>query len=143
MPPEGVQGITRVLDNVEGLKKFVSIQDSPYHGFNLCLGSVAEMLQDPDKEIHDVIRYLGKRKNIFNIHFRNIHGRRDDFQEVYLDNGDMDMLQVMRTLHEVDCPYMVMPDHVPHHHDDPGGRQGFAFSFGYIKAQLKPVETYG
>jgi len=143
MPPEGYQGINRVLGTVEGLKKFVSIQECPYHGLNLCLGSTAEMLHDPAREIHDVIRYFGKRKKIFNIHFRNIRGGRNDFQEVYLDNGDMDMLQVMRTLYEVDYPYMVMPDHVPTHPDDPGHRQGFAFAYGYIKALIQAVAAYG
>jgi len=143
MPPEGFQGIQRVLGTVEGLKKFISIQESRYHGLNLCLGTTAEMLQNPAKEIHDVIRYFGQRGKIFNIHFRNIRGRRDDFQEVYLDNGDMDMLQVLRTLQEVDYPYMVMPDHVPRHPDDPGGRQAFAFSYGYIMALLHAVATYG
>lgn len=143
MPPEGFQGITRVLGTVEGLKKFVSIQESPYHGLNLCIGTTAEMLQDPAKEIHDVIRYFGRRKKIFNIHFRNIRGRRDDFQEVYLDNGDLDMLEVARTLYEVDYPYMVMPDHVPEHPDDPGGRQAFAYSYGYIKALLQAIAAYG
>lgn len=141
--PEGFQGINRVLGTVDGLKKFVSIQESRYHGLNLCLGCVAEMLQEPNREIHDVIRDLGKRKKLFNIHFRNIRGKRDDFQEVYPDEGDLDMLQVMRTLHEVDYEYMVMPDHVPRHPDDPGGLQGFAFSYGYIKALLLAVETYG
>ena len=143
MPPEGFQGITRVLGTVEGLKKFISIQESPYHGLNLCLGTTAEMLENPAEEIHEVIRYFGRRKKIFNIHFRNIRGKRDDFQEVYLDNGDMDMLQVIRTLNEVDYPYMVMPDHVPRHNDDPGGLQAFAFSYGYIKALLQAVDMYG
>ncbi|GIT30760.1 MAG: hypothetical protein Ct9H300mP1_28060 [Planctomycetaceae bacterium] len=48
-----------------------------------------------------MIRYFGNKKRIFNIHFRNMIGKRGDFQEVYLDNGDVDMLQVMRTLVEV------------------------------------------
>ena len=143
MPPDGYQGVTRVLGTVDGLKRFVSIQESPYHGLNLCVGTTAEMLHDPASEIHEVIRYFGQRKKIFNIHFRNILGRRNDFQEVYLDNGDMDMLQVMRTLYEVDYQYMVMADHVPQHPDDPGGRQAFAFSYGYIKALLQAVEAYG
>ena len=143
MPPEGFQGISRVLGTVEGLKRFVSIQESPYHGLNLCLGTTAEMLADPAVEIHDVIRYFGARQKIFNIHFRNIRGHRDDFQEVYLDNGDMDMLAVMRTLAEVDYPYMVMPDHVPGHPDDPDGRQAFAFSYGYIKGLLQAVAAAG
>ncbi|MBI3462020.1 MAG: mannonate dehydratase [Planctomycetes bacterium] len=143
MPPEGFQGIVRVLGTVEGLKKFVAIQESPYHGLNLCLGTTAEMLQDPAREIHDVIRYFGERNKIFNIHFRNIVGRRDNFQEVYVDNGDMDMLQVARTLHQVGYQYMLMPDHVPRHPDDRSGRQAFAFSYGYIKAILHAIATYG
>ena len=141
IPPEGYQGIVRVLGTVEGLKQFASIQESPYHGFNLCLGTTAEMLNDPRTEIHDVIRYFGVRKKIFNVHFRNIRGRRDDFLEVYPDEGDMDMLQVVRTLHEVDYEYMLMPDHMPTHRDDPGGRQAFAYGYGYIKGLLQAVVT--
>lgn len=143
MPEHGFQGITRVLGTVEGLQKFISIQESPYHGLNLCLGTTAEMLRNPAQEIYDVIRYFGHRQKIFNIHFRNIRGRRDDFQEVYPDNGDMDMLQVLRTLYEVDYPYMVMPDHMPRHADDPDGRQAFAFSYGYIKGLLQAVAAGG
>ena len=140
VPREGFQGVYRVLGTFEGLKTLVSIQESAYHGLNLCVGTMAENLRDPARQIHDVIRYFGTRKKIFNIHFRNIRGHRDDFQEVYLDNGDLDMLQVARTLHEVDYEYMVMPDHVPRHPDDPGGHQAFAFSYGYIKALLEAIE---
>ena len=139
VPPEGFQGVDRVLGTVEGLKRFVAIRESPYHGLNLCLGTTAEMLQDPAVEIHEVIRHFGSRKKIFNIHFRNIRGKRDDFQEVFPDEGDMDMVQVARTLQEVDYPYMVMPDHLPRHPDDPGGRQAFAFGYGYIKAIIQAI----
>ena len=58
MPPEGYQGVNRVLGTVDGLKKFITIQESPYHGLNFCQGTVSEMLADPSKEIFDVIRYL-------------------------------------------------------------------------------------
>jgi mannonate dehydratase len=139
VPARGFQGVVRVLGSPEGLRKFVSIQESPYHGLNLCLGTTAEMLQDPRREIHDIIREFGKRKKIFNIHFRNIRGKRDDFQEVYPDEGDMDMLQVARTLHEVDYEYMLMPDHVPSHPDDPQGMQAFAFAYGHIIGILQAV----
>ncbi len=139
VPLEGFQGIARVLGTPDGLKRFVSIRESPYHGLNLCLGTTAEMLQDPAREIHGIIRYFGERKKIFNIHFRNIRGRRDDFLEVYPDEGDMDMLQVALTLHEVGYEHMLMPDHMPRHRDDSGGLQAFAFGFGYIKAILQAV----
>ncbi len=139
VPPAGFQGIVRVLGTVDGLKKFVGIQESPYHGLNLCIGTVAEMLQDPRHEILDVVRYFGQRGKIFNIHFRNIRGRRDSFQETYPDEGDLDMVAVARVLYEVDYPYMLMPDHMPSHADDPSGSQSFAFGYGYIKGILQAI----
>src|ERR1035438_1199007 len=44
VPPEGYQGVTRVLGTVDGLKKFLAIEESPYHGLNFCQGTVSEML---------------------------------------------------------------------------------------------------
>ena len=51
----------------------------------------------------------------------------------------MDMLQVALTLHEVDYEFMLMPDHVPGHPDDPQGLQAFAFAYGYIAGILQAV----
>ncbi len=140
MPPEGFEGVVRVLGTPEGLYKMAGLHESPYHGFNLCLGTTAEMLQDPKTQIHDVIRTLGGKKRIFNIHFRNIRGHRDDFQEVYPDEGDMLMPAVLRTLYEIDYPYMLMPDHVPQHPDDPGGRMAFTYAFGYINGIIQSLK---
>ena len=95
-PPEGYQGVHAVLSTVDGLKKFVSIKESPYHGLNFCQGTVSEMLQDPGKEIYDVIRYFGSRKKIFMVHFRNIRGNRQEFAEVGPDEGDVDFVKAMK-----------------------------------------------
>ncbi len=140
VPARGFQGVNRVLGTVDGLRKFVSIHESPYHGLNLCLGTTAEMLANPATEILDVIRYFGERKKIFNVHFRNIRGHRDDFQEVFCDEGDMNMLAVARALHDVGYEGMLMPDHVPRHPNDPQGHQAFAFSYGYIKGLIQAVD---
>ena len=143
VPPEGYQGVDCVLGTVDGLKKFLSIRESPYHGLNFCQGTVSEMLQDPGKEILDVIRHFGSRKKIFNVHFRNIRGKRDSFQEVYPDEGDIDFVKAMLAYKEVEYPYMMMPDHVPHHPDDPRGDQAFAFAYGYIRALIQAVDQLG
>jgi mannonate dehydratase len=141
MPPDkGYRGVQTVLGSVEGLKRFVSIRESPYHGLNFCQGTVSEMLQDPGREIFDVIRHFGQRKKIFNVHFRNIQGRFLDFRETFIDDGDVDMLEALRVYHEVGYDGMVMPDHVPQIGGDAGGRQAFAYTFGYIKALMRVLE---
>jgi mannonate dehydratase len=141
LPPEGYRGVQQVMGTVEGLKRFIDLSPSPYHGLNFCVGTVASSLRNPSSEIFDVIRYFGQRGRIFNVHFRNIRGRRDDFREVYPDEGDIDMHQVMKALKEVGYTGMVMPDHIPTLAEDPGQLQGFAFAFGYIKALIEAVHA--
>jgi mannonate dehydratase len=97
--------------------------------------------QNPSEEIFDVIRYFGARQKIFNVHFRNIRGKRDSFQEVYPDEGDLDMFKILCTLKRAHYSGMLMPDHIPQHTDDRGGRQGLAFAFGHIKGLLQAVYT--
>jgi len=140
---KGYRGVHTVLGSVDGLKKFLSIRENTYHGLNFCQGTVSEMLQDPAKEILDVIRYFGSRKKIFNVHFRNIKGKFLNFQETYIDNGDVDMLKAMRVYKEVGYDGMMMPDHVPKVAADPRGLQAFAYTFGYIKALIAAVTAEG
>ena len=139
VPPEGYQGVHRVLGTVAGLKKFISIQESPYHGLNFCQGTVSEMLANPGAEIFDVIRYFGTRNKIFNVHFRNIRGHRNDFVEVFPDEGDVDFVKAIRVYREVGYHYMLMPDHVPIAKADPDSLQSFAFCYGYIRGLIQSL----
>ena len=139
--PVGYRGITRwnSPDVFDGIKRFAQLYDSPAHGFNLCLGSTAEGLKNPKTEIIPIIKWVGDRKQIFNIHLRNIKGGWNNFQEVYPDNGDMDFGQIIKALRDVGYDAMVMPDHIPHHEDPASGLQGHAFAFGYIKALIDVI----
>jgi mannonate dehydratase len=138
---KGFRGVHRVLGSVEGLKRFVGIQASPYHGLNFCQGTVSEMLAKPGEEIYDVIRYFGKRGKIFNVHFRNIKGGFLNFQETFPDDGDVDMLRALRVYKEVGYDGMIMPDHAPSISGDTGSAQAFAFAFGYIRALIQLVNS--
>ncbi len=138
---EGFRGVHRVLGSVDGLKRFIEINPSPYHGLNFCQGTVSEMLKDPNREILDVIRYFGRRKKIFNVHFRNIHGGFLDFQETFPDCGDVDMLAALKVYQEVGYDGMLMPDHVPIIQGDAGGRQAFAFAYGYIRGLMQAINA--
>ena len=138
---KGFRGVETVLGSVEGLKRFMAISPSAYHGLNFCQGTVSEMLAKPGQEIYDVIRYFGSRKKIFNVHFRNIRGGFLHFQETFIDDGDVDMLKAMRVYKEVGFDGMMMPDHVPSIDGDARGAQAFAYTFGYIKALIAAVEA--
>jgi len=138
---KGFRGVETVLGSVDGLKRFIAISPSPYHGLNFCQGTVSEMLARPGEEIYDVIRYFGSRKKIFNVHFRNIRGGFLHFQETFIDDGDVDMLKAMRVYKEIGFDGMLMPDHVPSIEGDVRGAQAFAFTFGYIKALIAAVDT--
>ena len=137
--PPGFMGVTRVLGTVDGMKRFVDMHESPYHGLNFCQGTISEMLDSPGEEIYDVIRYFGERKKIFNVHFRNIKGRRLAFEETFPDEGDVDMFRALRAYREVGYEYMLMPDHVPKIAGDNAAGVAFAYCYGYLHAALQAV----
>ncbi len=138
MPPQGYRGVDRVLGTVDGLKKFLAIRESPYHGLNFCQGTVSEDLEDPGTQIFDVIRHFGSRNKIFNVHFRNIRGHRDDFMEVFPDEGSVDFVTALKTYREVGYGGLLMPDHAPRAR---GGQDvedmNFAFAFGHLRGLIQ------
>ena len=137
--PPGYRGVDRVLGGPEGFRRFIEIAPSDYCGVNLCLGCMAEASTDPCNEVPDIIRYFGSRNKIFLCHFRNIVGGRNKFQEVWPDEGVMNMHRNMQALKEVGYEHMCVPDHAPGHREPGAGRQAFAYEFGYIKAMIQAV----
>jgi len=146
LPPQGYLGIPNFLGTVEGLKRFVAIQDSPYHGLNFCQGTLAEMLDNPNEELPGIVRYFGVRKKIFNVHFRNIRGHRFDLiAEVFPDDGDVDFPAIMQVYREIGYDGMMMPDHVPgvvraNHTQDELKQiraQLFVYAYGYINGLIQ------
>jgi len=137
--PNGYKGLSRVLGTIDGLKKFIALHESPYHGLNFCQGTVTEMLDDPGKEIFEVIKYFGERKKIFNVHFRNILGKKLDFMEVFPDEGSIDMIKALKAYQEVGYEYMLMPDHVPSISGANNSGVAFAYCYGYITAGLQSI----
>lgn len=125
----------------EGIKRYESIVDSPYNGFQLCLGTTGEGLRNPKPEVLPIVEYLGQRGKIHQIHMRNIRGGLNDFLEVYPDEGEMDFLAVIRILRDVQYPGALCPDHMPTHPDDPGRLQAFAFGYGYIRALIQAANS--
>ena len=138
--PPGYKGVDKVLNDFDGMKKFIEIQRSSYHGWNFCVGSIAEMLNDSANEVFPFIEYFGSRNTIFLVHYRNLMGKRYSFREALPDEGDMDFFKVIKALKDVGYCYGIDPDHMPFSADDPKGYyQSTSYCFGYINAMIQAV----
>ena len=141
--PFGYQGVDEWDSPAffEAIKRYESIVESPYNGFQLDLGNAAAGLRNPATEVPSIVEYLGHRGKIHQIHMRNIRGSLNNFYEVFPDEGEVDFSKVMRILRDTQFPGAICPDHLPSHPEDPGGFQAFAFSYGYIKALIQAVNS--
>jgi len=135
--PAPFRGVERVLGSVDGLKRFVGLSPSEYHGLLFCQGCVEEMLEKPGEEIYDIIRWFASRNRIFAVDFRNIRGGFGDFMETFPDEGDIDMLRAARAYKECGYQGMLMPDHVPVISGENPEMVARAFGFGYIRALIQ------
>lgn len=142
LPPGGLRGVDTVLGSIEGIKRFITIAPSAYNGLNFCQGTVAEMCKDPRREVPEAIRYFGERGKIFMVHFRNIRGGYLNFEEVFPDEGDVNMYECIKLYQELGYQGMVLPDHVPHSAVDTSwGHRQRSFCLGYTRALIQAAEA--
>ena len=70
-------------------------------------------------------------------------GGKNDFVEVYHDEGDVNLFNVIRLLRDMDWEGCLLADHSPNHSSDPGSNMGFAFANGYIQGLLRAAREEG
>lgn len=132
-------GADRIVVSVENYQRIFDLVPSDANGMLFCQGCVAEM----GAPVPDTIRYMGERNKIVFIHFRNIRGvtRGDDYRfvEVFLDEGDVDMVEAMKTYRDIGYIGAIMMDHTPGIHHPLGGWASRAFSNGYVRALIQAV----
>jgi mannonate dehydratase len=64
---------------------------------------------------------------------------RSFYKEAFVDDGDLDVLRVMRILKKNQFGGIVIPDHAPQMSCDAPWHAGMAFAMGYLSACLKVV----
>lgn len=84
--PEPLGGAARILSTLEQFERLFALAPGDAVSMLFCQGCVAEMGVD----VCEAIRRIGSQDRIAYVHFRNIRGRPRRFQEVFLDEGDMD-----------------------------------------------------
>lgn len=136
-PVESLGGIPRLFRSFENYKRAMNLVESPNHGVEFGLGVFSEMGED----ILNVVKYFGKRDEIFYVHFRDVAGTVPRFHETFLDenNSNYNELEVVQALDDVDFSGVVIPDHVPTMSCDDPWAAGRGFTVGYLKGLLKSL----
>jgi mannonate dehydratase len=133
--PEPLGGADRIVVSVENYQRIFALAPSDANGMLFCQGCVAEMGAD----VLQTIRTIDTQNKIVFVHFRNIRGSSYRFQEVFIDEGDVDMLRAMQTYRDVGFSGPFMMDHTPGIPHPSGHWAGRAYANGYIRALLQTV----
>jgi len=138
-PPVPVmRGVARIFHHTDGLRRFLKEIPSKFSGITFCQGTIAEMGVDVLEEI----RHFAKQGKIFLVHFRAVRGKVPKYTEVFLDEGDLDMLQVMKTYRDAGYSGPIVSDHTPGMEGDTRwGHRGRTFSHGYMRALVQGVNA--
>jgi len=136
-PVGGLNGIEHVIGSADGIRRFLKLSPSKNHGLNFCQGTVAEMFKEPGKAMIPVIEEFASTGRIFMVHFRNIRGGYLDFQEVFPDEGDVDMVEAIKAYQRGGYAGPLCPDHVPVSDLDEGRERFMAFALGYTRGLLQ------
>ena len=135
----GIHSLIHCSDDYR--RAFELAGDSPYLGMKFCVGCWLEGGMEFGNLFHDLEEFIGRNK-VLSVHFRNVSSTNPYFEETLLEDGYMDMFEVMKKL--VACEYagVISVDHVPRFAKECGGRDaGFAYSTGYMKALIKCAEA--
>ena len=133
-------GYARIFGSVEAYDRAYALCPSPSNAVTFCQANFKLMGVDLDA----AARHFGKR--IAFIHVRDVDGTKEDFTELFHDQGDTDQFALMRTYRELGLDVPLRGDHVPEMAYDreltPEGTPGYftlgrLFANGYLKALLQ------
>jgi mannonate dehydratase len=104
---------------------------SPRNGIAFCQGNFSAM----EVDIPETIRHFGEDINY--VHFRDVVGSADDFEETWHDQGSTDMAAAIDAYDDIGYSGPARPDHVPtmagETNENPGYEmKGRLFAIGYI-----------
>jgi mannonate dehydratase len=136
-PADALRGAARLVNQPHKYQRMLDLVPSPASQLEFCLGSLQEMREG---SVYDAIEHYGRQGKIAYVHFRNVRGKVPYYEEVFVDEGDLNMIQALRTLRDVGYDGVLIPDHTPEMSCAAPWHAGMAYALGYIKAAMQAVE---
>jgi mannonate dehydratase len=139
-PLSPIRGVGRIMRSVENYQRLLDLVPSPMNGITLCQGNFTLMTD----ELPSVIRHFGKPEKIFFVHFRDVRGTPEKFEETWHDEGKTDMLACMQAYKDINFEGVLRPDHVPTVEGDSNENAGYSsfgrlYAIGYIRGLRQAV----
>jgi mannonate dehydratase len=136
-PMPTMRGQPRLVYQPQLYQKLIDLNHSPANKLEFCLGSLAEMTEG---DIYDVVDKYSHQNRLAYVHFRNVRGKVPHYQETFVDDGDIDMLRVLKILKANKYDGVLIPDHTPQMSCAAPWHAGMAFAMGYMKAALQAID---
>jgi len=136
-PPMGtMRGQARLVYQPQLYQRLIDLRPSSSNALEFCLGSLAEMTEG---DIYDTVDHYSKQGKLAYVHFRNVRGKVPYYKETFVDDGDIDMLRVLKILKRNDFDGVLIPDHTPQMNCSAPWHAGMAYAMGYMKAALQAI----
>ncbi|MFA6110284.1 MAG: mannonate dehydratase [Candidatus Latescibacterota bacterium] len=138
-PLPALRGQARLVYQPQSYQRIFDAYPSRCNTAELCLGTVSEMADGGD--LYEWVDRYSRDGRIAYIHFRNVRGKVPDYDEVFIDEGDADMVRILGILHQNRYPGVLIPDHTPAMSCEAPWHAGMAYALGYMRAAIRMIEA--
>ncbi len=136
-PVDTLRGMARLVNQPDKYDRLLDVVRSPSNALEYCMGSIQEMSTG---DLYENINRYSKSGDIAYVHARNVKGKEPQYQEVFIDEGDIDMFRALSILKRNEFDGVIVPDHTPEMWCGAPWHAGMAYAMGYLKATLERVE---
>jgi len=136
-PMPAMRGQPRLVYQPHLYQRLIDLNPSPANKLEFCLGTMAEMTEG---DVYDTVDKYSHQGRLAYVHFRNVTGKVPHYKETFVDEGDIDMLRVLKVLKANKFDGVLIPDHTPQMSCDAPWHAGMAYAMGYMKAALQAME---
>jgi len=134
--PASLAGVAQICSTPAHFRRIFDSQPSTYNAMLFCQGCMTECLGD---QVYGAIEEMAAADRIAWVHFRNVRGMLPCFNEVFIDEGDVDMRRAMELYRDNGFNGAFMMDHTPSFPQKQAGWAGKAYAIGYIRALIQTV----